>query len=385
MAVPPSKAPKNPRMPETKRNGCSCNPAPSVGHDAFQIYTEGDPLFDAMLAAIAGARHRVWMETYIFADDEVGRRFAQALSERARAGVQVRLLVDALGSLFQFYRSLGPELEQSGVQVRHFHRWQWREPFRYNRRDHRKLLVVDNKEAFLGGFNIHRQSSRRYFGAARWRDTHVSFQGTLARQAAGLFDAFWRGDRHHPPEEDAQASSVLVTNQTLSCRRRLACIYADSLGNARESICLETPYFVPDHHTQKVLCAAARRGVDVRLLVPRTSDVRLARWAANAVYARLLDAGAGIFEYLPRMLHAKVAVVDGKWATLGTANLDYRSLFQNYELNLVSRDPGLCRRLQEQFETDLTEASAVCATRWRQRRWVPRLAELLGWSVRRWL
>lgn len=356
-----------------------------VGSDAIVLYTEGDCLFEAMLLAISSAQEQVCMETYIFADDEVGRRFAQALSERARAGVQVRLLVDAFGSLFQFYRSLGPELEQSGVQVRHFHRWRWREPLRYNRRDHRKLLVVDGKEAFLGGFNIHRESSQRYYGEARWRDTHASFRGGLARQAAELFDAFWRGDRHWLPTEEKQANSVLVPNQTRYSRRRLVFIYDDFLGNAKQQVCLMTPYFVPDHHTQKVLLAAVKRGVEVRLLVPRTSDVRLARWAANAVYARLLDAGVSIFEYLPRMLHSKVVIVDGCWATLGTANLDYRSLFQNYELNLVSRDPDLCHRLQAQFEADLMEASAVCATRWRQRRWLPRLAELLGWSVRRWL
>lgn len=295
---------------------CSCNPRPKpeVDHEAIQLYTEGDLLFEAMLKAIANAQKQVWMETYIFADDEVGECFAHALAERAKAGVQVRLLVDALGSLFQFYRTLGPKLERSGVEIHHFHRWQWREPLRYNCRDHRKLLVVDSQKAFLGGFNIHCQSSQRYYGAARWRDSHASFQGDLAQQAAELFDAFWCGDRQWLPKDNEPANSVLV---------------------------------------------------------PHTSDVRLARWAANAVYARLLDAGVKIFEYLPRMLHAKVAIVDGKWATLGTANLNYRSLFQNYELNLVSRDPDFCHRLQIQFEADLTEASAVCATRWRQRRWVP--------------
>ncbi len=364
---------------------CSLLPTQNTSEDFIELYTEGDLLFEAMLAAIGRAKKQVWMETYIFADDEVGQRFAQALSDKAAAGVEVRLLVDALGSLFQFYRTLGPTLEASGAEVRHFHRWHWREPLRYNRRDHRKLLVVDGETAFLGGFNIHRQSSQCYFGPARWRDTHASFHGALVRQADELFDAFWRGDRHRLPKENKQASSTLVPNQSRVCRQRLACLYADFLGNAKQQVCLTTPYFVPDHRTQKALLAAVKRGVEVRLLVPRSSDVRLARWAANAVYAHLLDAGVKIYEYLPRMLHAKVAIADGKWATLGTANLDYRSLFQNYELNLVSRDPDLCRRLQAQFETDLTEASAVCASRWRQRRWVPRLAELLGWSVRRWL
>ncbi len=368
-------------------NPCACNPLPKsgTGDGLIELYTEGDDLFEAMLAAIGGAQKKVWMETYIFTDDEVGQRFAQALADRAQAGVEVRLLVDALGSLFQFYRTLEPMLEAAGVKVHHFHRWQWREPLRYNRRDHRKLLVVDGKIAFLGGFNIHRQSSQRYFGTARWRDTHASFQGYLARQADELFAAFWRGDRHRLPHENSNENSVLVPNQTRFCRRRLACIYADFFGGAKQQVCLATPYFVPDHRTQKALLGAVKRGIEVRLLVPRSSDVRLARWAANAVYARLLDAGVQIYEYLPRMLHTKVAIVDGSWATLGTANLDYRSLLQNYELNLVSHDPTFCSRLQAQFEDDLKEATVVCAARWRQRRWVPRLAELLGWSVRRWL
>lgn len=366
---------------------CTCNPLQHANKtdDLIELYTEGDDLFAAMLAAIGSAKKTVWMETYIFADDEVGQRFAKALSDRAKAGVEVRLLVDALGSLFQFYRTLGPLLAAAGIEVRHFHRWYWREPLRYNRRDHRKLLVVDDATAFLGGFNIHRQSSQQHFGITRWRDTHASFQGMLARQASELFDAFWRGDRRRLPTEDKEANSTLVPNQSRFCRRRLACIYADFLGSAKRQVCLTTPYFVPDHHIQKTLLGAVKRGVEVHLLVPRTSDVRLARWAANAVYAHLLDGGVKIYEYLPRMLHAKIAIVDGEWATLGTANLDYRSLFQNYELNLISRDPEFCMRLQTQFEADLTQASAICATRWRQRRWLPRLAEFLGWSVRRWL
>ncbi len=366
---------------------CSCNSTSvsSESENAIALYTEGDVLFESMLATIRDAKKTVWMETYIFSDDEIGRRFAEALCEKAREGVEVRLLVDALGSLFQFYRKLGPLLEVSSVSVRHFHRWHWREPFRYNRRDHRKLLVVDGEIAFLGGFNIHRESSLKYFGDARWRDSHSCFRGVLAEQAADIFDAFWCRNRKWVQATNENMASELVTNQTRRCRRRIACLYADFLDSAEQQVCLATPYFVPDHRTQKALLSAVRRGVRVRLLVPRSSDVRLARWAANAVYAHLLDAGVEIYEYLPRMFHAKIAIVDEKWATLGTANLDYRSLFQNYELNLVSRNVDFCTRLQAQFETDLEDAVLVCATRWRKRRWVPRLAELLGWSVRRWL
>jgi len=364
---------------------CLCSPPTSMGNDQIQLFCEGDTLFDSMLNAIAAAKHSIRMESYIFADDETGLLFAQALCKQSQAGINVRLLVDAVGSLFQFYRTLGDMFEQAGVEVHHFHRWQWRKPLRYNRRDHRKLLVIDDQVAFLGGFNIHRQSSKRVFGPMRWRDTHVSVRGVLAQQAAELFDYFWLGQRHKLPKEDPAASSILVTNQTRSCRRRMSCIYRDALNNARQSICLTTPYFVPDHHTQKVLLSAAKRGVAVRILLPQRSDVRLAAWAANAVYARLLDAGIRIFEYTPRMLHAKVVIVDGKWATVGTANMDYRSLFLNYEIILVSRDAVLNENLQRQYETDMEQVIEIQARRWQQRTWVYRLAELIGWSVRRWL
>ncbi len=378
-------------MPDPNQSGliseesCSCTPHTSMGDDSIQTFFEGDALFDAMLVAIATAKHAIRMESYIFADDEIGQKFAQALCKQAQAGVKVRLLVDAVGSLFQFYRSLDAMFKKAGVVVHHFHPWQWRKPLRYNRRDHRKLLVIDNRVAFLGGFNIHRESSLRIFGEQRWRDTHVSVGGLLAQQAAELFDFFWHGHRKKLPHEDPDASSVLVTNQTRSCRRRMSCIYNDALNNAKKSICLTTPYFVPDYRTQKVLLAAAKRGVAVRILLPQRSDVRLAAWAANAVYARLLDAGIRIFEYKPRMLHAKVVIVDSIWATVGTANMDYRSLFLNYEIILVSRDVALNRVLQKQFETDLEDVIEIHARRWRQRRWVYRLAELIGWSARRWL
>ena len=145
---------------DTPARDCSSAPEVVAGAAWYTLYTEGDDLFDAMLAAIRKARHRVWLATYIFAADDVGRRFVEALGERARAGVDVRLTVDALGSFLLFPRRLENALCGQGVKVRRYHRWHWREPMRYNRRDHRKLLVVDEEEAFLGGFNIHRQGSR---------------------------------------------------------------------------------------------------------------------------------------------------------------------------------------------------------------------------------
>lgn len=371
--------------PDTVPDGASCMPQLGPGQDPITVYTEGDELFEAMLAAIRGAQQKICLEAYILAADAVGCRFAEALAERAGAGVEVRVMVDALGSFLCFPRRLERSLRRSGVKVRRFHRWRWREPWRYNRRDHRKLLVVDGHEAFLGGFNIHQNSSRSVYGEGRWRDTHVRITGVLAAQAETLFDAFWRGDRHRLPVETLGTGSVLLSNHTRACRQRLRCILLAMFADARATLFLTTPYFVPDHRIRQGLRNAAKRGVDVRLLVPRISDVRLARWAANAVYAELLESGVKVYEYLPRLLHAKTVVADGSFALLGTANLDYRSLFLNYELVLASRDLVLCNALWDQFETDLRDSAEVQLEHWRRRHWVMRLAEGVAWGARRWL
>lgn len=362
----------------------ACMPRLAEGHESFVLFTEGDVLYKEMLSSIASAQSSIRLESFIFADDEIGWCFAKALAERLQAGVEVSLLIDAAGSLFWSSRSLERYLREHGARVRWFHRWNWRAPMRYNRRDHRKLLVVDEEQFFLGGFNIHRKNSRAIFGEKRWRDTHVSMSGDLAREAAHLFDDFWRGKRDWLLKETTGVSA-LVPNHTRACRQTLHCLYMDSFRMAAASVYLTTPYFVPDYRTQRELMAAARHGVDVRLLVPRKSDVWLARWAAQAAYANLLKAGVRIYEYLPRMLHAKTAVVDGKWATLGTANLDYRSFFVNYELNLVTRDIDICGALNAQFINDISEAEEICPSMWAKRPWGQHVTETVGWLARRWL
>jgi len=364
---------------------CTCSPVLQEAPDNLQQFIEGDDLYQAMLADIASAQKRIQLESYIFADDETGRRFAAALIERAQAGVDVRVHIDAAGSLFLVSRRLVRDLRKHRVWLRRFHRWSWRKPLRYNRRNHRKLLVVDEKYAYLGGFNIHKESSQAAFGPDRWRDTHVRFEGLMAAQAAQLFDRFWQGDRRWMPPLTANAHSELMPNHSRGCREQLRCIFIDMLTHAEHSIHLTTPYFVPDRRTQRLLKAAANRGADVRLLVPRKNDIKLARWAAQAAYAGLLESGIRIYEYLPRMLHAKTIVVDSNYATVGTANLDYRSFFLNYELNLFTRDPVFCSKLQAQFYTDLEAAEEINPTKWSRRFWGGRLFELIGWMARRWL
>lgn len=352
--------------------------------NTFELFTEGDELYKTMLAAIASAQQCVDLESYIFADDEVGWWFAEALAERAQAGVKIRVHIDAAGSLFWASRRLKTYLRQQGVVVKWFHRWSWRRPWRYNRRNHRKLLVVDNRRAYLGGFNIHRENSLAVYGEERWRDTHIGIEGSLAGVASQLFAAFWYGDRRWLADV-GKSDSYLLHNHTLTCRHRLRCVFSDTFASARQYVFLTTPYFVPDHIIQRGLKAAAQRGVDVRLLVPQKSDLRITQWAARAAYARLLAAGVRIYEYLPRVLHAKTIVVDGEWMMVGTANLDYRSLFVNYELNLVSRNIDLSSQLKQQFLADLDEAEQIKPLQWSKRGWRSRLSETVAWLARRWL
>jgi cardiolipin synthase len=354
-------------------------------NDSFELFTEGDTLYDAMLASIAEAREHVLLESYIVADDEVGRRFADALAAAAGRAVTVRLHLDAAGSLFWRTNRLTRKLRGSGVRVRWFHRWDWRHPWRYNRRNHRKLLVVDGRCAYVGGFNIHRENSLRSFGQERWRDTHVRVRGPLAREAMQLFGYFWMGRKRPAFTHVLGNGDMLLSNYSRGARRLLNGSFANLLAYARHTIFITTPYFVPQQRIQRQIAGAADRGVDVRLLVPRKSDVRLAQWAARAAYAPMLASGVRIFEYQPRVLHAKTIVVDGARASVGTANFDYRSFLLNYELNLFTANPHLCSQLDEVFLHDLEHSEEIHGERWSKRPRMDRFFELIGWMARRWL
>lgn len=355
----------------------------SVRNERCEVFGEGDDLYASMLTDIAEASHAIRLESYIFAGDEVGWRFAEALAERARAGVRVRVHVDAAGALFEGTEKLFRRLLDAGVEARWFNRWRWRDPWHYNRRNHRKLLVVDETCLYVGGFNIHRESSQALVGPRRWRDVHVRHAERLIDQAMALFDELWDGrpTRTPPPWDGLHR---LLPNATRTCRRVLHCLYLDALADAEQSVFLATPYFVPDRRFRAALGAAARRGVEVRVLLPSQSDQRLVQWASHALARPLAREGVKFFDYLPRMLHAKVTLIDGRWAMVGSANADYRSFFVNHELNLVSRAPALCQQLNGLLAEDFAQARRLDLPR-RPRNRVHALAESLAHRLRRWL
>jgi cardiolipin synthase A/B len=366
-----------------------CVPNLHEGRGTFRLFVEGDPLYDAMLTAIERAEQDIRLESYIFAADEVGRRFVAALVAKARSGLDVRVHLDSFGSGFRGFRSLQGQLETAGVQLRWFRPFRSYRPLQYFQRNHRKLLVVDGREAFLGGFNIRRLNSRTLHGDMRQRDTHVSVAGELATLAAASFDRLWNQERQPRPEaipEDATGlEALLVPSYSRRCQHRLACLHAGLIANARRHVYLTSAYFSPGRMVDVALRATARRGVDVRLLVPRQGDPPAAGWATRAAYEQLLQVGVRIFEYGPRKLHAKTSVIDAQWSVVGSANLDYLSLFVNQELVLVARDRTLAEGLLMQYQHDLGESAEVLLAEWRRRGWRERALETVGRSVRRFL
>ena len=245
--------------------------------------------------------------------------------------------------------------------------------------------MVDGETAYVGGFNIHREGSRRFYGPQRWRDMHVCINGPLATEADALFDAFWCGDTQWNPGSHPVGDSRIIPNTTRTCRVQLRCAIKEQLAGASDKIWLATPYFVPDRGLRKQLVLAARRGVDVRILTTEKTDSTPAQWAARAIYGELLEHGVRIFEYTPRLLHSKVLLVDEAWGSIGTANFDYRSLFINYELTLISTNEALNGQLRNEFVTDLQDASEITGIAWKHRGFIKAVYDTLGLLLRKWL
>jgi cardiolipin synthase A/B len=333
--------------------------SPLTTGNAVRLLQDGPATYRAMLAAIASARDHINMETYILEDDAVGRQFAQALLAKQAQGVQVNLLRDSAGT-FGTPAAFFQRLSDAGVQVLEFNPvnpltaregWQW------NRRDHRKLLIVDGHTAFLGGINISSVYSGGSSGkpkrvaagtdadaALAWRDTDLQLQGPVVAELQKLFVAAWQSQqgpqlapRNYFPPLPAVGTQVVRAIGS-SPEEAYSLIYAtllSAIGSAETSVRITNAYFVPDPQLLAALMAAAARGVEVTLILPSRTDSWLVFHAGRSHYAQLLRAGVKIFERRGVVLHAKTALIDGVWATVGSTNLDWRSFLHNHELNAV--------------------------------------------------
>jgi cardiolipin synthase A/B len=358
----------------------SSRSAETAGTPVFRLFTEGDDLYEAMLAAIGCAQKSVRLETFIFAADEIGWRFAKALVEKALAGVDVRFHFDARGAATGASPDLYQRMVDAGVQLKWYHPWSWRHPSHYLQRNHRKLLVVDEQKLFLGGANICVENSRVLYGEGRQRDTHVLVRGELARHAAALFDNTW----DHPESRHKQARATRAPGFSGLYHQRMASLHAAAIRRAARRVYITSPYFCPGSRVERAIRWSAQRGVDVRLLVPRNSDPPFVGWMTRSAYGPLLKAGVRVFEYLPgRKLHAKSIAIDDDWSIIGSTNLDRWSLITNHELVLVACNERLGSELHEAFLQDLERSEEVQPVEWAKRHWRERMLETIGWMARR--
>jgi cardiolipin synthase A/B len=379
------------------------------GH-RLSILVDGAEAYPAMLAAILGARREVLLESYIFEGDSTGKRFHQALRDRALSGVSVRLVVDGAGS-WTLSEDDRDALLDAGVHVATFHPvGPWRRRWGWSVRDHRKLLVVDEAVAFTGGINIGDEYAPREWGGKGWHDIHVRVHGPAVKDLRRYFFDSWRyaspdgtprrpaslkiaSDAGEPPGALATAErgpSEGGRVQALAIgrfrdRRLIERHLQRAVSLSQTRVFIHSAYFIPNRRWRKTLRRAATRGVDVRVMVPHHSDVPGIVHASRYTYASLLRGRVRIFEYLPTMLHAKTLVVDGAWCSVGSYNLDQRSLQYNWELALSIVDDDAAFTLEERFARDLSLCCEIDPVEWRRRPWWARLKERIFYYFRLWL
>lgn len=333
------------------------------------LLIEDERAFEQIEAAIHAARQSVWAEYYIVRNDETGRRFLDLLTERARAGVDVRLLYDAVGSIGLDERRLQAIREAGGRVVPFLPVNPLRRRWAVHLRNHRKVVLVDGRVAFTGGMNVGDEYSgrARRRGAVHFRDAHLVLSGPAVADVAQVFADDWSfATREEPalpaPAPPGEGSVVgLVPSGPDQRVNASGLVYFAGIATARRSCWLTTPYFVPDGPTLRALVASAIRGVDVRVLLPARCDVALAGAAARSFYPELVAAGVRIFEYAPAMLHAKTLIADGRWSVVGSANVDMRSFRLNFELGVVLDDLSIASALVRRFEADVAESREITA------------------------
>jgi cardiolipin synthase len=350
----------------------------------------GDEIFPSMLKAIRGAQKTIDFETYIYWSGEVAQKFADALSERARAGVKVHVLLDWLGS--SRVGDCVQEMESAGVEVAMYHPLHWFNFSRINYRTHRKLLIIDGKIGFTGGVGIADLWMGNADSTEHWRDSHFRLEGPAVAQMQAAFMDDWlktkarvlHGDDYFPkldPAGDDFAQVFMSSPREGSESIRL--MYLLSIAAARKNIRLSAAYFIPDELARKELVAACKRGVKVEIILPgNNTDSRLVRYASRRHWGDLLEAGVKIYEYQPTMFHCKEMIVDDVWVSVGSANFDSRSFRLNEEANLNVFSPAFAAKQIEIFEKDKAQSQLISLKHWKMRSLWKRCKECVANLIR---
>lgn len=357
---------------------------PIVDGNRSRTLVNGAQIFPAMLEAIASARQTITFESYIYWSGDIGKQFADALSERAKAGVKVHVLLDWAGSQ-KMDASLLDELKASGVELQRFHEPHWYHLAHMNNRTHRKLLVIDGKVGFTGGVGIAPLWEGNAQDSEHWRDTHFQVEGPVVAQMQAVFIDNWtkasgavlHGQAYFPPlARSGDERAHMFSSSPSGGAESMQLMYLMAITAAERSIDLASAYFVPNQLTRTAMVKALKRGVKIRVIVPGPfTDADTVSNASKASWGELLDAGATIYEYQPTMYHCKVLILDGRMASVGSTNFDERSFNLNDEANLNVYDEGFAREQTRIFQQDLGRSREFTAAQWHARSAWERLKE----------
>ena len=356
------------------------------------VLTNGDAFYPAMLAAIRSARETVNMECYIFKKSGVGDEFIRALSERARAGVRVTLVMDAVGSFGAFRKSRRP-LEAAGARVAAYQRFTWYRLSRLNNRTHRELLVVDGAVAFVGGAGVADWWAKPWRGKPMWRDMMARIEGPVVSEIQGVLAENWMeccgeiltGPETYKARQTLGEVPAFAVKSSPADRSTVSrALFQTLIEGANRSVYIATPYFLPDKAFRLAIQRTARRGVAITVVVPGAhTDQRWVRLASRRMYGQLLESGVRIFEYEPGMTHVKMLVVDDLWSVIGTTNLDNRSFEHNDEVNIAMRDQSIAARLLKDFDADVQHSHEITNDQWRRRPLLEKLVGTVAWILER--
>jgi len=370
--------------------GAMLGPALLPGNKV-QTLSNGDEIFPSMLAAIRGAQSTINFESYIYWSGGIGKQFADALAERARAGVKVHVLLDWIGS-GKISEAILKEMKEAGIEIERYNPPHWYKFGRFNNRTHRKILVVDGKIGFTGGVGIADLWGGRAQDPEHWRDTHYRVEGPVVAQMQSAFHDNWveitgavlHGPGYFPALQPAgEHWAQMFVSSPGGGSESMQLMYLLSLAAAEKNIRISASYFVPDDVTIETMVAALKRGVKVQLILPGPIiDSDLVRRASRATWGPLLRAGAEIHEYQPTMYHCKIMIVDGAWVSVGSTNFDNRSFAINDEANLNIHDRAFAAVQVANFEADLKRSRRVTLQEWENRPWTEKAwehtANLLG-------
>ncbi len=380
---------------------------PLITGNKVSLLIDGPATYAAMFKAVENAKDHINIETFIFEGDELGNKFADLLLQKQSEGVQVNIIYDSVGALGT-PGSFFDRLKDGGVHVVEFNpvnptKFLWRRFLRWQptHRDHRKILIVDGKIAITGGVNISGVYSSRLSGREEeedkkipWRDTDVRIEGPAVAELQKLFLDTWHrekgpdlGERNFFPEHKAMGGDLVqVIGSRPGAENRLTFImYVSAIIFSENSAHLTNAYFVPDNQTLKALTDAARRGVDVKMILPKHTDSMMALYAGRYHYSDLLKAGVKLYQRRNAMLHAKTAVIDGVWATVGSTNMDFWSFLREDEVNTIILSRDFSVAMEKMFVSDLEESDQVTLEEWKKRPLFPRIREWLAHLFARWL